>query len=371
MAVRAGDERWMRLAIGLGKRGLGQVWPNPAVGCVILRNGRVVGRGYTRPGGRPHAETEALAQAGTAAKGATAYVSLEPCAHHGKTPPCADALVAAGIRRVVSAMRDPDPRVRGEGHARMQKAGLQVETGCLADTARQDHAGFLQRLGEGRPMVTLKLATSFDGRIATASGESRWITGPAARRQVHFLRANHDAVMIGGGTARADDPMLTVRDLGMAWQPVRVVCDTGLSLDPKGRLGTSARDIPLWICHGDKVPQAARDAWLATGAVLIACQTGARGLDMTDVLHRLGQRGLTRLFCEGGGQMAASLLAENLVDRLVGFTAGLILGAAGRPAIGTLPDRALAEYPRFSLVQQRAIGPDIMHVWSRRQGDPR
>ncbi len=362
------DERWMRLSLSLGRRGLGRTWPNPAVGCVIVRDGRVVGRGWTQPGGRPHGEVMALAQAGKAARGATAYVTLEPCAHHGKTPPCADALIDAGIARVVCAMQDPDPRVQGKGIERMRSAGLRVETGCLTDAARQDHTGFLRRVTDGRPMVTLKLATSFDGRIATASGESRWITGPDARRQVHFLRATHDAVMVGGGTARADDPMLTVRGLGMSWQPVRVVCDTRLSVDPSGRLGRSARDVPLWMCHGSDAPARARENWHATGAALIECRAGADGLDIVDVLHRLGQRGLTRLFCEGGGQLAASLLAEDMVDRMVGFTAGLVLGADGRPAIGALPGMSLDEHHRFSLTRVHVVGPDVMHVWSRRQG---
>ncbi|MFN3293016.1 MAG: bifunctional diaminohydroxyphosphoribosylaminopyrimidine deaminase/5-amino-6-(5-phosphoribosylamino)uracil reductase RibD, partial [Gemmobacter sp.] len=209
----------MAHALALARRGLGRVWPNPSVACVIVQGGRVVGRGVTAPGGRPHAEPQALAQAGAAARGATAYVTLEPCAHHGRTPPCAAALVAAGVARVVSALQDPDPRVSGGGHGMLRAAGIAVTTGVLAAEAAALQRGFLTRVTQGRPMVTLKLALSLDGRIATATGESRWITAAPARARVHLMRACHDAVLVAGGTARADDPELTVRGLGVAHQP--------------------------------------------------------------------------------------------------------------------------------------------------------
>jgi len=263
------DRRFMRLALALGERGLGRSWPNPAVGCVIVKDGRILGRGWTRPGGRPHAETVALAQAGAAARGATAYVTLEPCAHHGRTPPCAAALAAAGLARVVTALADPDPRVDGGGHAMLRAAGIVVETGLMAESAATHHRGFLARVTAGRPMLTLKLATSLDGRIATATGESRWITGPASRRMVHALRARHDAVMVGSATARADDPSLTVRGLGIAHQPVRIVADSRLSTPPGGALGRTAREVPVWMLHGPDAPPAARAAWEATGARLL------------------------------------------------------------------------------------------------------
>ena len=201
----------MALALSLGRRGQGACWPNPAVGCVIVKDGRIVGRGWTQPGGRPHAETEALARAGAAARGATAYVSLEPCSHHGKTPPCAAALIKAGIARVVAPVEDSDGRVAGQGFAMLRAAGVEVSTGLRADEAERDLAGFFLKTELGRPAVTLKLASSFDGRIATASGHSQWITGPEARRWVHGMRARHDAVMVGAGTARADDPALRAK----------------------------------------------------------------------------------------------------------------------------------------------------------------
>nr|WP_066818557.1 bifunctional diaminohydroxyphosphoribosylaminopyrimidine deaminase/5-amino-6-(5-phosphoribosylamino)uracil reductase RibD [Frigidibacter mobilis] len=354
----------MALAIALGARGLGRVWPNPAVGCVIVQGARILGRGWTQAGGRPHAEPVALAQAGAGARGATVYVSLEPCSHHGKTPPCADALVAAGVARVVTALEDPDPRVSGRGHDRLRAAGIEVTTGVLAAEAEAMQAGFLSRIRHGRPMVTLKLATSFDGRIATASGESRWITGPEARHLVHAMRARHDAVLVGGGTLRADDPLLTVRGMGALRQPVRIVASAGLDL-PLGRLAASVPEGPVWLLHGEGAPPAARAAWQAAGAQLLPVAQGGRGLDPAAMLLALGQAGLTRVFCEGGGQLAASLLAAALVDEVIGFTAGLALGAGGRPSLGPLPEGALVDAPRFTLVETRAVGGDVLHRWRR------
>lgn len=320
-------------ALRLARRGLGNVWPNPAVGCVIVAADRVVGRGWTQPGGRPHAERMALEAAGEAARGATAYVTLEPCAHHGRAPPCADALVAAGVARVVSALTDPDPRVAGRGHARLRAAGIEVVEGVRSGPAAGLQRGFLDRVTLGRPMVTLKLATSFDGRIATASGESRWITGESARRHVHLLRLTHDAVMVGAGTARADLPALNVRGFGPVRQPVRVVIATAPipALPPEG-----PDHGPLWVLPGP-LPQA---------------------------LAELGRRGLTRVFCEGGGQLAAALLAAGLVDELVGYTAGVVLGGDGRAAVAPMGLGALADAPRFRLVETRALGDDVFHRWA-------
>src|SRR5713226_5495304 len=242
------DETAMRAALALARRGLGRVWPNPAVGCVVARDGRVVGRRWTQPGGRPHAETEALARAGEAAHGATAYVSLEPCSHWGKTPPCADALIAAGLGRVVVALEDPDPRVAGGGVARLRAAGIAVEAGLGAAEAAEINAGFFQRVRLGRPLVTLKLATSLDGRIATASGESRWITGPAARERAHLLRATHDGILVGTDTVLADNPQLTCRLPGLdAHSPVRVVIDRQLRIPLDAHIFAEARQVPTWV----------------------------------------------------------------------------------------------------------------------------
>ncbi|WP_074221730.1 bifunctional diaminohydroxyphosphoribosylaminopyrimidine deaminase/5-amino-6-(5-phosphoribosylamino)uracil reductase RibD [Rhodovulum sp. ES.010] len=359
----------MALALSLGARGQGCVWPNPAVGCVIVKDGRIVSRGWTAPGGRPHAEPLALARAGAAARGATVYVSLEPCAHHGATPPCAEALVAAGVGRVVTALEDPDPRVAGRGHAILRAGGVEVVSGVLEDAARRAHRGFLLNRAEGRPALMLKLATSFDGRIATATGESQWITGPEARRAVHALRARHDAVMVGAGTARADDPELTVRGIGAPRQPVRVVCSRRLDLPCDGRLAQTASEVPLWLCHGPDAEPERIAAWQDLGARPMTVPVGPGGqLDAPALLRALGAAGLTRVFCEGGGSLAATLLSAGLVDELVGFTAGLALGAEGQPGLGALGLDRLAAAPRFRLVEARAVGGDVMHRWDRVTG---
>lgn len=355
------DRRFMDLALSLGRRGLGRVWPNPAVGCVIAQGNRIVGRGWTADDGRPHAETQALAQAGAAARGATAYVTLEPCAHHGQTPPCADALIVAGVARVVVALEDPDARVAGRGLAMLRDAGIAVESGVCAVRARQDHAGFLLRVTKGRPFVTLKLAASLDGSIATSTGESRWITGPAARRQVHLLRARHDAVLIGAGTARADDPSLTVRGLGIDRQPVRVVLASGLDLPLDGSLARTAHDVPLWLIHGDDAP--GQDDWRALGAVLLPVQTGPDGIDPLAALQALAAKGITLAFCEGGSRLAAALLRAGLVDRLVTFGAGVAIGADGMPMLAGFDIAALSDAPRLTLQNVTDIGGDVMAVW--------
>lgn len=350
----------MSLALSLGRRGMGQVWPNPAVGCVIVRDGVIVGRGTTQRGGRPHAERVALDQAGDAARGAVAYVTLEPCAHTAKTPPCADALIAAGVARVVVATGDPDPRVAGQGIARLRDAGITVDVGLMQREAEQDHAGFLMRVTRGRPFLTLKIASSLDGRIATTSGESRWITGPDARRAVHGLRSRHDAVLVGAGTARADDPMLDVRDLGDVRQPVRVVVSRDLHLPINGRLAQTAREQPVWLCHGPEVDT--RD-WTRAGVETLECETVRNRVDLTSVLRQLAMRGITRVLCEGGGHLAGNLLQAHLVDELIVFQAGVAIGSDGLPSLAGLGVRDLAQAPRFRLSHVAPVGGDIMQHW--------
>ena len=355
----------MSLALSLGRRGQGRTWPNPAVGCVIVREGRIIGRGWTQPGGRPHAETQALAQAGAAARGGCAYVTLEPCAHHGQTPPCAQALIDAGVSRVVVALGDSDSRVNGQGLAMLRAAGVEVVTGICAVTARTDHAGFLLRINHQRPLLTLKLASSFDGRIATGTGESQWITGPEARRAVHGLRARHDAVMVGGGTARKDDPSLTVRDLGVPQQPTRIVASRRLDLPLMGQLARTATQTPVILCHGHDADLTLIHTWRDLGAILLPCAAKNGQLDAGDVMRQLAGHGLTRIFCEGGGALAASLIEADLVDQLIGFTAGLVIGAEGLPGIGALGLSHLTHAPRYKLQSTQAIGTDVLHVWTR------
>lgn len=276
MSIDAEDDaRWMRAALALARRGIGRTAPNPAVGCVLVRDGRLLGRGWTKPGGRPHAERVALDQAAAqfgpdAARGATAYVTLEPCAHHGRTPPCADALVASGVARVVACLTDPDPRVQGRGFARLREAGIATECGLMAAEAAEINAGFLMRHRLGRPWLTLKMAASLDGRIATASGESRWITGPQARARVHLMRARADAILVGAGTLRADDPALDVRLPGLAEAaPLPVLLDPRLTLPPESRLAQGAAARPTLAFHAPGV-DAGRAGTLAAMGVELA-----------------------------------------------------------------------------------------------------
>jgi len=358
------DEDHMIHALALAARGFGRTWPNPAVGCVIVKGSRIVGRGWTQPGGRPHAETMALAQAGDAARGATAYVTLEPCAHHGKTSPCAGALIAAGVARVVTALTDPDPRVAGQGHAILRGAGIRVTEGILTAQATAANAGFLKRVTQGLPLVMLKLATTLDGRIATQGGESRWITGPQARRAVHAMRLCHDAVLVGSGTALADDPDLTVRDLGSGHQPVRIVIDSTLRHSADSRLGRTAGQNPVWMVHTAAAHAAARDAWAKAGARLIEAPTRDGHVDLDAAMRLLAQCGLTRIFCEGGATLAAGLIRAGLVDRLAHFTAGVMIGAEGQAALGPLDVMALKDAPRARLLSVQTVGPDTLTHWS-------
>ncbi len=356
----------MAAALGLARRGLGRVWPNPAVGCVLVAGDRVVGRGWTQDGGRPHAEQVALERAGALARGATAYVSLEPCAHHGKTPPCADALIAAGVVRVVTATDDPDPRVSGGGHRRLKQAGIAVTEGVERSAAGELNLGFFHRQRLGRPMVTLKLAMSLDGRIATHSGQSQWITGPEARARAHLLRAEHDAVMVGSGTAIADNPRLTVRLPGMEGrQPIRIVADGRLALPLTHELVRGAKTHPTWLITRDDAERQRRRAFEQAGVEILTVAASEKApLNLTAALQLLGERGLTRILVEGGGRLASSLIAADLVDRLLVFQAGLAIGGDGLPGIAGLGLRSLKAAPRFTQRRVERIGPDLLVQYS-------
>jgi len=361
------DRQFMRAALSLARRGLGTVWPNPTVGCVLVKDGAVIGRGWTQPGGRPHGETEALHRAGERAKGATGYVSLEPCCHHGKTPPCTDALIEAGIARAVVAVEDPDPRVAGRGIAQLQAAGIAVETGLMAEEARAINAGFFLRLSQGRPLVTLKLATTLDGKIATATGESRWITGEAARDRAHLLRATHDAVMVGAATVSADDPLLTCRLPGLLGRnPVRVVVDGSLRVPLTAKLVAEAKQVPTWIIHGHGLDAARRQAFGDCGVELIEVAfTRTSELDLVAALAALGQRGLTRILVEGGARLAGALLEADLVDRLAWFQAPALLGADALPAVEAFGVTALAAARRFKRLAIETCGEDVLETLTR------
>jgi len=351
----------MRAALALARRGLGSTWPNPSVGCVITRGGRVVGRGATAPGGRPHAETQALAMAGAAARGADAFVTLEPCCHHGQTPPCTDALIAAGVACVMIGARDPDPRVNGGGAARLRAAGIGVEEGVLEAECTALNAGFFSVVRLGRPLVTLKLATTLDGRIATRAGEARWITGPAARRAAHALRGRHDAVMVGVGTVLADDPALTCRIPGFKPVPVvRVVADSHLRTPLTSELVATADAAPTWILHRDGADANRIAAMQAAGVRLIAVDGQPPGIDLAAGLAGLARAGITRLLVEGGGTLAAALLRADLVDEVAWFHAPAVMGGDGWPAAQSFGIAELAAMPRFTRYAAYPVGEDML-----------
>ncbi len=358
------DARFMALALSLGRRGLGRTWPNPAVGAVIVKDGIIIGRGWTQAGGRPHAEIEALRRAGKAARGGTLYVTLEPCSHHGQSPPCADAVIAAGIARVVSALEDPNPEVAGEGHARLRAAGITVEVGMCAEEARHDHAGHIRRMREGRPHVALKLAISADGKAGAAGRRPVAITGEAARERVHLMRAQFDAVMVGIGTVLADDPMLTCRLPGMAaYSPVRIILDGDLRLPLDSRLACSAQEVPVWVFAGVQTSSAAEQALLEVGVQVVRAEAIKGGLILSAVLRLVAARGITRLMVEGGPKLAATFVAGDLVDEAVLFHSPQNIGADGIDALDGLPLAALG----YSLEQQTSemVGADRREIFLR------
>ncbi|MFD2263092.1 bifunctional diaminohydroxyphosphoribosylaminopyrimidine deaminase/5-amino-6-(5-phosphoribosylamino)uracil reductase RibD [Lacibacterium aquatile] len=366
----ADDARWMAQALSLARRGQGRVWPSVSVGCVIVKNGRLIAQGWTQPGGRPHAEAHALEQAGEAARGATAYVTLEPCAHHGsRGGPCCAALVAAGIARVVCAVEDPDPRTSGRGFTALRDAGIEVAVGLGAEEACAQQAGFRLRQEVGRPLFTLKMAISLDGRIATANGSSKWITGPGARAAGHMLRAEHDGIIVGGQTAAMDDPALDCRLPGLADRsPVRIVADSRMAVPLTAQLVRTARKHPTWWLVSETSDSARISALEQAGVEVIKVPpTEGGSLDLGAAAQLLGERGLTSVLAEGGGRLAAGLLSSDLVDRLVVFRAPLLVGGDGIPAVASLGLQDLGEAPRFVLSDRRAVDDDLMEVFTVRR----
>jgi diaminohydroxyphosphoribosylaminopyrimidine deaminase / 5-amino-6-(5-phosphoribosylamino)uracil reductase len=361
------DARYMALALTLGRRGLGRTWPNPAVGAVIVKNGLIVGRGWTQPGGRPHAGVEALRRAGAAARGATLYVTLEPCSHYGKSPPCADAVIAAGIARVVSALEDPNPEVAGAGHARLRAAGIAVDVGLGAEEARRDHAGHIRRMRDGRPHMLLKLAASADGKAGAAGRKPVAITGERVRERVHLLRAESDAIMVGIGTALADDPILTCRLPGMAgYSPLRVVLDSMLRLPTGSRLVRSTQEVPLWVVTAAQAPSAAAAALEAAGAAVLSVPRANGRLDLPAVLRLLAERGVSRLMVEAGPILAAALLAADFVDEVALFRSDKVVGPDGIDALEGMPLTALGRSPHLASIRSEIIGEDSCEIFERR-----
>lgn len=366
------DIRYMHMALALARRGLGRVWPNPAVGCVIVRDGNVVGRGWTQAGGRPHAETEALRRAGDAARGATAYVTLEPCAHHGETPPCATALIDAGISRCFIAAGDPDPRVDGGGIRMLEAAGIEVISGiCEADAAVLN-TGFLSKVKRHRPFVTLKAATTIDGRIATVSGDSQWITGPAARQYGHLLRATHDAILVGTNTALLDNPTLNCRLPGLLDRsPVRVVLDGNMRLPLTHNLVVEAGSTPTWLFALTPADQGGierRKAYADCGVTVFDVERGEDGRPRPeDVLRQLAGEGITRLLIEGGGVVAAAFLSLDLIDEIVWFRGASIIGGDGLPSIAGFGVDRLQDAPVAERISVEAMGADLIERYSLRR----
>jgi diaminohydroxyphosphoribosylaminopyrimidine deaminase/5-amino-6-(5-phosphoribosylamino)uracil reductase len=366
--AKAADQRFMALALALGRRGLGRTWPNPAVGAVVVKDGVILGRGWTQSGGRPHAEPEALRRAGEAARGATLYVTLEPCSHVGKSPPCADAIVAAGIARVVSAIEDPNPEVAGQGHARLHAAGIIVDIGLGAAEAVHDHAGHFRRVRDQRPHVIVKLAVSSDDKIAAAGHKPVAISGEAARARVHLLRAQCDAVLVGIGTVLADDPLLTCRLPGMeALSPVRVVLDPRLRIPGTSRLVHSARETPLWVMASELAEAPAAMKLGAAGAQVIrlAPSKTSSGLDLPAVLHALADKGITRLLVEGGARVASSFVAAGLVDEVWLLRGPDPIGADGVAALDALPLSAITQSPTLKVRASESLQKDTLTMYER------
>jgi diaminohydroxyphosphoribosylaminopyrimidine deaminase / 5-amino-6-(5-phosphoribosylamino)uracil reductase len=361
------DRRFMQLALTLGRRGQGRTWPNPAVGAVVVKDGVMVGRGWTQPGGRPHAEPEALKRAGDAARGATLYATLEPCSHHGRSPPCADAIIAAGIARVVSAIEDPNPEVAGQGHARLRAAGITVDVGLCALEAAYDHAGHFRRVRDKRPHVILKLAVSADDKIGAAGCAPVAITGEAARTRVHLLRAQCDAILVGIGTVLADDPLLTCRLPGMEGRsPVRLVLDRSLRIPSGCRLVHSARQTPLWLMTSElaEAPAAAKLGAAGAQVIRVAAEP-ATGLDVLAVLDALAERGITRLMVEGGSRVASSFVAAGLVDEAWLLRGAGAVGVGGVAALDALPLSAITQSQGFKLRASESLGKDTLTVYER------
>lgn len=363
------DRRMMASALRLGRRNLGRTYPNPAVGAIIVKPGdtpSIVGRGWTADGGRPHAETIALDQAGKLAKGATVYVTLEPCSHEGLTPPCTDALIAAGVGRVVMTMDDPDPRVAGRGRAALEAAGIAVTTGVLADEAARAHAGHISRVTRGRPNVLLKLAVSADGMIGRREGERMIITGRPAFEAVQAMRTESDAVMIGIGTALIDNPRLTVRLPGLENQtPVRIVLDATARLPIDSLLVTSARAYPLLVVVGPEAPAERKERLRDAGVQLVEMAKDFDGERLKAVLDELGTRGYTRLLVEGGAEVASSLVSGDLVDEIVLFRAPVVVGPGGVRALAGYALSAIERSPRYRQIDAAMVGDDQMRRYVR------
>ncbi|GGF74447.1 riboflavin biosynthesis protein RibD [Azorhizobium oxalatiphilum] len=366
------DEALMAEALAVGRLGLGRTWPNPSVGALVVRptsgGPQILGRAGTAPAGRPHAEPLALAQAGDAARGATLYVTLEPCSHYGRTPPCADAVIASGVTRVIAAIEDPDPRVRGRGVARMRAAGLWVTVGVGAEQALLDHAGHISRVTRARPHVLLKMAVSGDGKIGRTGPQRVQITGPEANERVHVMRSVADVILVGIGTVMADDPLLTCRLPGVTGRsPVRVVLDSDLHMPLESRLVRTTSEVPLWVMCAEDAPAGREAALVSLGVEVYRVPRGASGhVDLKAALHVLGLLGVTRVMAEGGSRLAAALLDASLVDEVAVFQDPVMLGADAIDALHGQPLSRLISPVGFESVERQQLGPQQLLRMLRR-----
>lgn len=358
----AQDQRYMAAAIRSARKHLGRTGTNPSVGTLLVRDGVIVGRGVTAIGGRPHAETEAIAEAGTLAKGSTAYVTLEPCAHHGRTPPCAEALVTAGVSRVVIAASDPDHRVSGKGSKILRDAGIEVVEGVLAAEAFEGLSGYLTRSVKKRPEVTLKLAVSADGKIGRIGEGNVAISGDVARRMAHVMRAQSDAIMVGAGTVESDDPLLTCRLPGLEKRsPVRIILDGNLRISPASQLVRTASQVPVWIAAYPEADRLKRAALEVAGCRLLSTETHERRIALPELLDDLGAEGISSLLLEGGAETARIFLDEGLVDRIVVFSSDMVVGAGGIAS----PILSAEAMDGFTLLRQETCGPDLRREYVR------
>ncbi len=367
-AASTDDARFMRLAFTLGRRNLGRTWPNPAVGAVIVKDGVILARGWTQTGGRPHAEIEALRRIKKMAQdklaGATMYVTLEPCSHHGKTPPCADAIIKAGIARVVSALEDPNPEVAGKGHEKLRGKGIAVDIGLGAEEARRVHVGHITRVQKARPWVTLKLALSKDGKVGLAGRKPVAITGEPARSRVFQLRAQSDAILVGIGTVLADNPHLTCRLPGMDERsPVRVVLDAQLRLPLSVAVVATVRETPTWVFTARKPSHIAEEILQQKGCKVFRVDERNGKLDLDAVLKILAEQGITRLMVEGGPTVAASFVGADLIDEAVLLRADKIIGEGGIDALEGMPLGALTEHLQSRGSEQ--LGADTLETFER------
>jgi len=358
------DERFMRLALALGRRNLGHTWPNPAVGAVIVKDGVVIARGWTQEGGRPHAEVEALRRAKKATQGATMYVSLEPCSHQGKTPPCTDAIIRAGIARVVSAMEDPNPEVAGQGHERLRAKGITVQVGLGAEEAQHIHVGHVMRVTKGRPYVTLKLAISADGKAGLAGRRPAVISGEAARERVFQIRAANDAILVGIGTVLSDDPQLTCRLPGMFERsPVRVVLDEDLRLPLATSVVATVRETPTWVFTSHRPSAIAEEILQQKGCKVFRVDDDNGRLDLNQTLKKLAEQGITRCLVEGGPTVASSLVAANLVDEAILLRGEKIIGDTGIDPLEGMPLEAMTG--RLTLRGSEKLATDTIENFVR------